>query len=203
MSFRPRGKTSIFVMSRRRGAPYTDQLADNDQNLIYQGHDVRRSPGGPRPDETDQPLLQEDGKKLSDNAKFLQVAEATKRGARPEPIHVWEKIVTGVWIYKGIFELVDAWEESDGRRRVFRFKLRFKTEQTPGSDPIVHTRLIPSDVKAEVWRRDGGRCVACGATDNLHFDHDLPFSKGGTSLSASNIKILCMRHNLAKGDKIL
>ncbi|MBU1705892.1 hypothetical protein KKG19_04190 [Patescibacteria group bacterium] len=30
----------------------------------------------------------------------------------------------------------------------------------------------------------------------------VPFSKGGTSLKAENIQLLCARHNLAKRDKI-
>ena len=67
---------------------------------------------------------------------------------------------------------------------------------------LKHTRLIPSDVKREVWRRDGKKCVICGETENLHFDHDLPFSKGGTSLSAKNVRLLCIKHNLQKSDKI-
>jgi len=65
------------------------------------------------------------------------------------------------------------------------------------------TRLIPTAVKLEVWRRDGGRCVTCGATDNLHFDHIIPYSKGGTSLHADNIQLLCARHNLEKRDRIM
>ncbi len=59
-------------------------------------------------------------------------------------------------------------------------------------------RVIPSAVKAEVYARDGARCVLCGETDNLHFDHILPFSKGGTSLLTENIQLLCARHNLEK-----
>jgi len=59
------------------------------------------------------------------------------------------------------------------------------------------------EVKLEVWARDRGKCVICGATDELHFDHDLPYSKGGTSLTASNVQLLCARHNLSKGSKIL
>jgi len=35
------------------------------------------------------------------------------------------------------------------------------------------------------------------------YRHDLPFSKGGTSLTAANVRILCMKHNLKKHDKIL
>lgn len=68
--------------------------------------------------------------------------------------------------------------------------------------PVERSRIIPTSVKLEVWARDGGKCVVCGATDELHFDHILPFSKGGTSLMAENIQLLCARHNLSKSIKI-
>src|SRR5262249_45277635 len=68
----------------------------------------------------------------------------------------------------------------------------------PALEEIEHRRLIPTWVKLEVWKRDGGKCVRCGSADNLHFDHDLPFSKGGTSISTANVQLLCARHNLAK-----
>ena len=48
----------------------------------------------------------------------------------------------------------------------------------------------------------GGKCVKCASTTNLHFDHELPFSKGGTSLTAKNVRLLCMKHNLEKSAKI-
>jgi 5-methylcytosine-specific restriction endonuclease McrA len=57
-------------------------------------------------------------------------------------------------------------------------------------------------VKLEVWKRDDGKCVVCGASDELHFDHDVPFSLGGTSISAANVQLLCARHNLEKHDSI-
>ena len=66
-----------------------------------------------------------------------------------------------------------------------------------------HASLIPSKVKAEVWARDKGKCVECESADHLHFDHILPYSKGGTSESAENIQLLCARHNLQKSDKII
>ncbi|MFA5097539.1 MAG: HNH endonuclease signature motif containing protein [Candidatus Margulisiibacteriota bacterium] len=53
-----------------------------------------------------------------------------------------------------------------------------------------------------MWKRDKGKCVKCGSTKNLHFDHDLPFSKGGTSMTEKNIRILCAKCNLEKSDKI-
>jgi 5-methylcytosine-specific restriction endonuclease McrA len=71
-----------------------------------------------------------------------------------------------------------------------------------GVNPPAHERLIPSAVKLEVWQRDKGQCVLCGSKENLHFDHDLPYSKGGSSLTAANIRLLCAKHNLSKGAKI-
>ena len=34
-------------------------------------------------------------------------------------------------------------------------------------------------------------------------DYDLPFSKGGTSVTTKNVRILCMKCNLHKSDKLL
>jgi len=77
-------------------------------------------------------------------------------------------------------------------------------QDTEGSNQIniKHTRLIPSEIKKEVYKRDNRRCVKCGSKTNLHFDHDLPFSKGGTSLTSKNIKLLCMKCNLKKGARV-
>ena len=63
------------------------------------------------------------------------------------------------------------------------------------------TRTIPHDVKTAVWQRDLGRCIQCAATSYLEFDHDIPFSKGGAS-TVGNIRLLCRRCNLAKGNRI-
>lgn len=61
--------------------------------------------------------------------------------------------------------------------------------------------LIPQGVRQVVWRRDGGRCVQCGADVNLHFDHIIPVAKGGAT-TVENIQILCAPCNLSKGAKI-
>src|ERR1700756_404076 len=42
-------------------------------------------------------------------------------------------------------------------------------------------RVIPQKVKIEVSVRDQGKCVQCGSTDDLHFDHKVPWSRGGTN----------------------
>ena len=95
----------------------------------------------------------------------------------------------------------------DGTRRVFRFKLiAVEGEEDFDVLPIsvpARRRIIPTAIKLSVWKRDGGKCVMCGATDELHFDHDLPWSKGGTSMTTENVQLLCARHNIAKRDEIV
>jgi hypothetical protein len=61
------------------------------------------------------------------------------------------------------------------------------------------TRSIPRSVRERVLERDRGRCVECGSTINLHFDHIFPYSRGGDSITEKNIQILCRLHNLQKG----
>lgn len=62
-------------------------------------------------------------------------------------------------------------------------------------------RAIPDDAKLLVWSRDGGVCVKCGASKDLHFDHIIPHSRGGSD-EAENIQLLCRTCNLAKADRL-
>ena len=69
-------------------------------------------------------------------------------------------------------------------------------------DQQVHGRLgIPSEVRREVWRRDGGKCVKCGSRQNLEYDHIIAVSQGGSN-TARNIELLCEVCNRAKGASI-
>lgn len=196
-----RKRPSVFLMSRRHDALYRDRIEEEGRVLIYQGHDDRPSERVPEPRAVDQPLALEG--KPTDNGKFREAALAAKHGAPPHQVRVYEKLLTGVWVYNGTFELLDSWMENDGKRRVCVFKLRLMDEAMPRAGAALeHSRVIPPDVKAAVWARDHGACVTCGATTNLHFDHILPYSKGGTSLLPENIQLLCARHNIEKSDRI-
>lgn len=69
---------------------------------------------------------------------------------------------------------------------------------------VYPSRYIPREVREAVWRRDGGRCVQCGATGlgaELQFDHIIPFSKGGAN-TVENIQLLCRRCNRDKSNYI-
>ena len=59
-------------------------------------------------------------------------------------------------------------------------------------------RYIPMHVRDLVIERDRNRCVGCGATTNLHFDHVLPYSHGGPS-TFENLRLVCAASNLVRG----
>ncbi|HEY7090158.1 MAG TPA: hypothetical protein VH518_18825 [Tepidisphaeraceae bacterium] len=224
MNFRVRGGAagySIILMSVRKGAPYQDQWHDEVIGgpyaglLEYEGHDLPRyRHSSLNPKHVDQPMALPSGR-LTDNGKFYKAAMAAKSGeSEPEVVQVYEKIADGIWCDRGRHLLVDAevktvpvGQTRNKKRKVFRFYLRPTTtpDATTSEDEreLSISRQIPTAVKVTVWKRDHGRCVQCGAMDNLHFDHDVPFSKGGSSITAENVKLLCARHNLEKSDRIM
>jgi hypothetical protein len=60
---------------------------------------------------------------------------------------------------------------------------------------------IPDSVRLFVWQRDQGKCVRCGGTENLEFDHIIPVAKGGSN-TERNVQLLCERCNRTKGATI-
>jgi HNH endonuclease len=207
MNYRLRDGKSVILMSLRAGAPYADRIEDEGRTLVYEGHDVPRILDGPNPKDVDQPYRNPGGT-LTQNGLFAEAAERYKTGiSKAELVNVYEKLRSGIWVYNGLFHLVDSWVENSGNRKVFKFGLRLADAE--GSEQAIakatdreDDRVIPSWVKLEVWRRDQGRCINCGASSNLHFDHIIPYSKGGSSKDPKNVQILCGRHNLAKRDRI-
>jgi HNH endonuclease len=188
-------------------APYRDRIEEGGTTLIYEGHDQPRGRNLPDPKTVDQVDVLPSGSPTQ-NGKFQRAALDAKAGRRrPERVRVYEKIQPGIWSFNGVFHLVDAWTERDADRVVFKFKLEAVEGEEdlslPAPDRPAPRRIIPTSVKLEVWKRDGGKCVVCGANDELHFDHDVPFSRGGTSMTAANVQLLCARHNLEKHDAIV
>ena len=213
MNYRLSSNYSVILMSLRSSAPYADRIESEGRILIYEGHDVPKAPGKLIPKNIDQPMTNPSGS-LTQNGLFFKAAQQYKAGERKaEIVRVYEKIHKGIWTYNGHFRLIDAWQELSNTRQVFKFRLelaedgiqvdntKLDKEHFEPKD-IEHNRIIPASVKLEVWKRDKGKCVICGSMDNLHFDHIIPYSKGGSSLVAENIQLLCARHNIAKKDKI-
>ena len=205
MNFRMKPSYSVILMSRRPNAPYADKILSDETTIEYIGHDEPKISYDFNPKTVSQPRITKGGK-LTQNGLFVDAVDQYKLGKRIlELVKVYEKVLPGVWSLKGYFDLMDYSYKHDGKRNIFVFTLKLSDIAEPGTNSTVqirHNRLIPSEVKKDVWIRDEGKCVLCGSNINLHFDHDLPFSKGGTSLTVKNVRLLCMKCNLAKSDKI-
>jgi 5-methylcytosine-specific restriction endonuclease McrA len=103
------------------------------------------------------------------------------------------------------------------RERLARFSESSPRESSPATgstEPLrgeQRTRVpIPKAVKAEVWKRDGGRCRNCGITDyeavlrdgeHLQYDHIRPWSLNGAD-TVNNIQLLCGQCNRAKAARL-
>src|SRR3989344_7766332 len=205
MNFHIKKGISVILMSVRLGAPYDDEIDTVKNLLIYEGHDVPKSKQNPEPKKIDQPIRTDNGT-LTENGKFVKAVEDYKKGLiSPEKILVFEKLNSGIWSEKGLFSLIDYETRTSNGRKVLKFILKpidDNVEIPKGREEEEHNRLIPTHVKVAVWKRDKGKCVLCGSTKNLHYDHDLPFSKGGSSITEKNVRILCAKCNLKKHDKI-
>ena len=90
-------------------------------------------------------------------------------------------------------------EEGQRLSSIEVLKIQNPKNQTLQGSPI--RMAISSEVRREVWRRDGGVCVKCGSRLNLEYDHIVPVSKGGSN-TARNIELLCQACNRAKSASI-
>ena len=209
MNYRLCGNESVILMSRRVGAPYEDEIDGSGRILIYEGHDCSKTSTCHEPKRIDRPEFFPGGA-LTQNGLFAASVKRHKyENASPERVRVFEKIKDGIWVYNGTFELVDYKLQPSRGRLVFKFTLKLLQSEDhviegDHSLELDDDRIIPSWVKLAVWKRDRGICqiLGCGATTGLHFDHIIPYSKGGSSKDPANIQILCGRHNLAKHDRI-
>lgn len=207
MNYRLNSKYSVILMSQRSNAPYNDYIHEDGITIEYEGHDIPNRNKNINPKKVDQKLKTQSGK-LTQNGLFAKAVDDYKDGrSGHEIVRVYEKILPGIWSERGFFKLVDYKYIEYDNRNVFRFILEetvIDLQNNKFKENMLkqRSRVIPTEIKKIVWERDGGKCTICGKTDELHFDHDLPYSKGGSSITANNVKILCARHNLLKSDKI-
>jgi 5-methylcytosine-specific restriction endonuclease McrA len=73
--------------------------------------------------------------------------------------------------------------------------MRGEANGTPSRAPI------PSKLARSVVERDGQRCLECGSSEVLQFDHIIPVALGGAT-SLENLQILCGDCNRSKSDTL-
>lgn len=196
---------SVALMSVKPNAPYADKISDDGLTIYYEGHDVP----GDKTKRLDQPAASPSGTPTQ-NGLFVYAIDQAKESGDYPLVKVYEKLQMGIWTYRGLFEMRDyTFVERDGRK-IYEFTFTITDQVLSNAKKhgkekhidLEQTRQIPGKVKLAVFKRDEGKCRMCGVNDNLHFDHLLPFSKGGTSIKEENIQLLCARHNLEKSAKL-
>jgi len=90
--------------------------------------------------------------------------------------------------------------EEDGKLKKLREEVNV-LDRLVGNENIQKREVIPDAVKLYVYKRDEGKCICCGSNKELHFDHVIPFSKGGGN-TEKNVQLLCQSCNLKKSDNI-
>lgn len=86
-------------------------------------------------------------------------------------------------------------------------EIEFIQENGDAKEEVIKhkTKREPSNrLKVQVLMRDGNKCRICGVEcsgglHNIHFDHIIPWSKGGET-TFENLQVLCSSCNAAKGD---
>jgi hypothetical protein len=69
-------------------------------------------------------------------------------------------------------------------------------KKVPNRRPISKSKLIA------VMQKSDSKCVACGSSGELHVDHIIPHSRGGSN-EIDNLQMLCAGCNLSKGTKTM
>ena len=57
--------------------------------------------------------------------------------------------------------------------------------------------VSPSDL-LKLYEQYGGKCAMCGSTEDLTFDHIIPFYRKGDN-TIENLQVLCRKCNMEKG----
>jgi 5-methylcytosine-specific restriction endonuclease McrA len=139
------------------------------------------------------------------------VATVPRRDLRAQTVHpvpVAERDGRTYWAFEG-----RVWWEDDGlesadvlalvrdRQRRAQRTLERAHAALAGERAAPRREPVPRDVRRAVFERDGGRCVECGASFDLQYDHVIPLALGGAN-TAANLQILCAPCNQAKGAEI-
>lgn len=109
----------------------------------------------------------------------------------------------------GIWSELEEYDYSELQCNVFGhvcpvFFQAENTTETRKSRRWSKSRHIPREILIKVIRRDGQVCQSCHRfvpDDKIHFDHIIPFSKGGPT-TVENLRVLCNDCNLKKSDSL-
>jgi|GEM_PF-2331190 len=88
-------------------------------------------------------------------------------------------------------------------KKIVRIEGGFWTDQFKKWDKFSVRQKLSTDLRQEVFNREGYRCTYCGDENGpFHIDHIFPLALGGLD-SSENLTVACRSCNLRKGAKTL
>lgn len=149
------------------------------------------------------------GRKLMELRWSKAQVAAARQAQATEPVHMWRDGRRNLWLFSDGF----YWDD-DGlgaedvkalvlqRKRRLEQKLRSARSLMRAEENGRATRVsLPTELRRAVFERDGGRCVECGGSFDLQYDHILPVAYGGAT-TMQNLQVLCAECNRHKSDSI-
>ena len=147
-----------------------------------------------------------DDENLLDNIKNVWLQKGAQPTRRDMDNKMWSHMSSGAYLrhFGSWYNALDRFEEYINKEdNDTTIKL---IEDKGRNDKYKHiTKREPDDrLKVQVLMRDGNRCRICGAKcdggiHKLHFDHIIPWAKGGET-TLDNLQVLCSECNAALGD---
>jgi hypothetical protein len=135
-----------------------------------------------------------------------RVYKAVRRDSATEPVHVKDADGRRYWAYcdrlywedQGLAAHDVAALVFEREKRRERQLERAHAVMSGAASEAARREPIPREIRLAVWERDGGRCVECGATFDLEYDHIIPLALGGAT-TVGNLQVLCAPCNGRKG----
>lgn len=148
---------------------------------------------GSRPQELESEVATERAAWNAVHSLARQLFEASECIAHIGGDTPFDGVITALWVdilrMRGIYpEHASAILDYENTSPISRWK------------PVGRTP-IPQRLRMAIYRRDGFKCVHCGAEDDLTIDHIYPWSRGGTD-QPDNLQTLCAACNSRKGDSV-
>ncbi len=192
------------------------QLQEEEESRLKKEEDRRLKEKKEEEDRRLKEEIRESKRKAEQEARERERNEFIDKYKKITPEEVLLDEKTGYLLKLRILREVYDYRESEADELIktvdrLRNKAKLKSIKTKVAQNLQedHGRVpaddankpIPEDVQLSVWQRDGGKCVKCGSTEDLGFDHIIPLSKGGSN-TERNIQLLCEQCHRAKRDTI-
>jgi len=146
------------------------------------------------------------GKRTFDARWNKAEVEAIAAQQAESPVELVRQGERGYWVFKDCFYWEDDGLSADDVKALALQRIRKHDRQLANAHSLMRAEEagqalrppVSIEIRRAVFERDGGRCVDCGGSFDLQYDHVIPFSLGGAT-TVANLQLLCGDCNRRKG----